>query len=423
MGSKRIALLTVGTRGDVQPFAALGLGLKSAGYEVLLAAPANFRSWIERLGLAYAEGMGDFRDFMADPRVKRIIDSGPLSNLGQKFSLGREFYEKTARKAFAAAEHADAIIFHPKMSFAIDIAEARRVPIIMAALQPFTSTRAFPFLAITRHSLGGTLNKATYAILRATRLSLAGVENKLREELLDLPPVSRFSNHLNLNGQPIPVIYGFSKHVQPRPHDWPAQVHIAGYWFLQDPNAVSWQPNDELARFLASGKPPIYIGFGSMPVSCPTKVAGLLAKSLEETDLRAVIARGWGGLGEADILSDRVHLIDSAPHQHLFPHMAGVVHHGGAGTTAAGLRAGRPTLVCPFMVDQPYWGGRIEALGAGPAPLHIKQWRDDRMSDALHALTTITDYRRAALAVAQLLQSEDGVARAVELVKTIVGNP
>lgn len=165
MSLRRIALLTKGTRGDIQPFAALGLGLRSVGYTVRLGALSNFASLVESFGLKFAECMGDFQEFILEPRVRDIIDAPPFARIREKLSMGREFYELPARRAYDAAQDGDVIIFHPKMAFATHIAEARECSAILAALQPLKAAREFPICTISFCSLGKFLNKASYLLI------------------------------------------------------------------------------------------------------------------------------------------------------------------------------------------------------------------------------------------------------------------
>ncbi len=167
-----------------------------------------------------------------------------------------------------------------------------------------------------------------------------------------------------------PVIYGFSPSVVQKPPDWGDHVEITGYWFLD--RQPGWQPPADLADFLAAGAPPVYIGFGSMSTRKPQETTELVLRALSRDRQRGLLLTGWGGLSEID-LPDYVFKIEFAPHDWLFPQMAAVVHHGGAGTTAAGLRAGIPTIIVPHFIDQPFWGQRVADLGAGPQPIPRRQ--------------------------------------------------
>ena len=163
-----------------------------------------------------------------------------------------------------------------------------------------------------------------------------------------------------------PILYGYSPAVIPPPADWGADIHVTGYWFL-DP-AEDWTPDAALTDFLAAGPPPVYVGFGSMSSRNPEATANLILDALARTGQRGIIHAGWGGLQRTDLPAS-VMMVDGVPFAWLFPRVAAVVHHGGAGTTSAGLRAGVPSVVVPFFGDQPFWAQRVADLGVGPAPI------------------------------------------------------
>jgi sterol 3beta-glucosyltransferase len=207
----------------------------------------------------------------------------------------------------------------------------------------------------------------------------------------------------------VPLLYGFSPHVVPRPADWPPNHHVTGYWFL-DPDD-GWQPPADLAAFLAAGPPPVYIGFGSMANRDPAEAAQIMLDALAQSGQRGVIASGWGGLTPSD-LPDRVHMLSSIPHSWLFPRMAAVVHHGGAGTTAAGLRAGVPSIIVPFFGDQPFWGRRVAELGVGPVPIPRRKLTASALADAITRAVTDPAMRARAAALGEQIRAEDGIAAA-----------
>jgi UDP:flavonoid glycosyltransferase YjiC (YdhE family) len=236
------------------------------------------------------------------------------------------------------------------------------------------------------------------------------VLNQARAEALDLPPM-RFLGPIAETLRPDPHIYGFSPRVIPRPPDWSANHHISGFWFLDDPD---YRPSSDLMDFLESGPPPVYIGFGSMHDRDAAELTELVLQALDRAGQRGVLHTGWGAL-EKVRRTERVYPVGSVPHEWLFPRMAAIVHHGGAGTTGAALRAGIPSLVVPFAADQPFWGRRTAELGVGPRPIARKRLSVERLADALRVAVTDLDMRQRARELGSQLQTEDGVARAVEL--------
>ena len=200
----------------------------------------------------------------------------------------------------------------------------------------------------------------------------------------------------------------------PRPPDWPEHVRISGSWFLD--GEETWAPSAELAGFLDAGPPPVYVGFGSMSGQAPGQLVDTVVEALRRTGRRGLLATGWGGLRPGDLPAS-VHVVDEAPHDWLFPRMEAVVHHGGAGTTAAGLRAGRPTVVCPFSMDQPFWGRRVHEAGAGPQPVFQKHLTAPALATAIREATETPSIQRAAEALGRRIRSENGVQRAVDLIE------
>jgi sterol 3beta-glucosyltransferase len=208
-----------------------------------------------------------------------------------------------------------------------------------------------------------------------------------------------------------PMVGAYSRHVIPRPADWPGSVCVAGYFFLEEP--TGWQPPGELSEFLEAGDPPVYVGFGSMAGDDPWRACELVLEAIAESGRRGLILSGWGGLKAADVPDD-VFVLDSAPHGWLFPRMAAVVHHGGAGTTAEGVRAGLPSVILPFAFDQAFWGARLRAMGVGPSPIPQKRLSPAKLAEAIRIATGDTAMRRRADALGRAVREERGVDTAVE---------
>jgi len=211
-----------------------------------------------------------------------------------------------------------------------------------------------------------------------------------------------------------PLLGAYSPTVIPHPPDWPDSVHVTGYFFLDA--QADWQPPAELEAFLDSGNPPVYIGFGSMAGRNPEHFAAIVLEALAKSGQRGVLLTGWGGM-HAMSVPDNVFVVDSALHSWLFPRMAAVVHHGGAGTTAEGLRAGVPSMIVPFIVDQPFWGKRVKALGVGPEPIPRNKLTADRLAHAIRVAVTYPEMKQRAAALGEAIRAEDGVGNAVNIVK------
>ena len=212
----------------------------------------------------------------------------------------------------------------------------------------------------------------------------------------------------------MPIVYGFSPNLLPRPEDWGEWLQVSGHWFSEVP--PTWQPPQELQKFLEAGKPPLYVGFGSMVDEQIKRATPMLLSALQQTGQRAILSGGWGGLGAGD-LPETILRIGSVPHEWLFPHVSAVVHHGGAGTTATGLRHGKPSVIVPFFADQPFWGRRVYQLGVGPKPVAFTRLTTGKLTQAIDKAVNDPGMRIKAENLGQKLQAEDGVGKAVGFIK------
>jgi UDP:flavonoid glycosyltransferase YjiC (YdhE family) len=212
------------------------------------------------------------------------------------------------------------------------------------------------------------------------------------------------------------LLYGYSAHVLPRPTDWGDFIHVTGYWFLEPP--AGWQPPSDLVQFLEAGPPPVYIGFGSMFSRDPEATADLAIQALARSGQRGVLYGGWGGLKKAQ-LPETVFMADALPHSWLFPRMAAIVHHGGAGTTAAALRSGIPSIVTPFFGDQPFWGQRVAALGAGPQPIPRRRLTVDSLAKAIQIARTDEKMHKRAADLGERIRAERGIEQAASLIEQV----
>ncbi len=417
----KIAIITAGSRGDVQPFVALGLGLKKAGYHVTICTHSSFESFIRGYGLDYAFMNDEMICFLVSDQGHEAVESaeGAFGWLKTAAAVSKQFKPIMRRmldEEWRAAQGSDLIIYHPKAAGGYDIAEKLDVPLITSIPLPLlTPTRAFPCVLFSRVKLGGCFNRLSYSFLRYAGIMYGGLINRWRKEVLDLPPRRVTAGTLvRSNGRLVPVMYSYSPHVVPRPDDWPETTVATGYWFLDQEEG--WEPLDELVDFLAAGSPPVYIGFGSIAGKNPAKFTAIITKALSVTGQRGIIASGWGGLGTS-ALPENVFMIEEAPHDWLLPRVAAVVHHGGAGTTAAGLRAGKPTIICPFFGDQPFWGSRVAALGVGPKPIPQKKLTAENLALGIRLAVTDGDMQRRAAELGGKIRMEDGVGCAVQFIE------
>jgi UDP:flavonoid glycosyltransferase YjiC (YdhE family) len=322
--------------------------------------------------------------------------------------------------AFAACQGVDAILCLGVLSaFGQAIAAALRIPILHLEPTPLLPARSFaaPSWPVQR-DLGGLHNHLSgLVMLQVVWLWYRPFVNDFRK-WLGLPPCSAAGFYRALRSTP--MLGAYSPAIIPRPADWPEHFHVLGYFFL-DPQK-NWQPPAGLMAFLDAGDPPVYIGFGSMSGRRPEQLASLALEALALSGQRGLLLTGWGGLRAMKTPKD-VFVLDSAPHGWLFPRMRAVVHHGGAGTTAEGLRAGVPTLILPFAFDQPFWGARVKALGLGPAPIPQKQLTAGRLAHAIRQAASDSAMQDRARQVGAAIRLENGPANAVEIVRKYLGAP
>lgn len=410
----RILITAFGTRGDVQPYVALGGALRDRGHTVTLAVPDGFREMVDGAGLALHPAGSRMLAMLQQvmPELSGARDA--LRTLGVMREAMREHLDE--QWAAATATEPDLVVHHPKCLAGPHLAEAVGARGVLSLPLPFyTPTRAFPIPFLGGTSLGGRGNRASYAFTRVTGLMYGGMINDFRRRL-GLGPARRLADPLRgPDGAPVPVLYPYSRHVVPVPPDFPPTAHVTGYWFLaHDP---AWRPDPRLTDFLAAGPPPVYVGFGSMGFGKGADQRGAaVLRALRANRVRGIVATGWGGLSAGDAPSDDVLVVDAVPHDWLFDRVAAVVHHGGAGSTAAALRAGKPSLICPFLGDQPFWGARVHRIGAGPRPLPARRLATG-LTDRLADLLRDDGYRHRAGEVGAAIRDEDGLAAGVAVLE------
>lgn len=413
----RIAVLTLGTRGDVEPFAAVAAALAARGHRVRFAAGPEFAEAAAAVGLDFAPLGLDLKALLTDAAGQGRL--GSLAGVVRMARAMRPAIAQTLDAALAAADDAEVILHHPKVLAAPHIAERTGARALVAlALPALAPTAAFPspILPVPARLAGwGRLNRCSHRLAGGLPHRLYGrMIDRWRARRLGLPPAAdRGTDMLHVGGRPMARLGAFSRALVPRPADWGPHDHVTGCWFGAE--AARWAPPPELLRFLAAGRPPVYVGFGSMVAGDGVARARMVIDALARAGQRGVLATGWGGL-KAEV-APHVAVVAAVPHGWLFPRMAAVVHHGGSGTTHMGLRHGRPTLVCPLLGDQPFWGRRVAALGAGPPPIPLRRLTAERLAAAITDLCGRPGYRRRAEELGRAIRSEDGVAEAVRLVE------
>jgi UDP:flavonoid glycosyltransferase YjiC (YdhE family) len=296
----------------------------------------------------------------------------------------------------------------------VSVAEYWRMPAVHAFLQPLLASRDFPTPLVPPIVMPGWMNRLQYHLL-AQPMWLAGrpLANRARRDVLGLKamPLRHPYGTAMANGQT--VLMAYSRHLVPPGSEWPQNVHVTGYWFLDA--AEEWTPPGALTRFLDAGPPPVYVGFGSMTLKDPRATLDTVLAAIAKIGCRAVISAGWGGL-RAENLPTNIFAIDEAPHDWLFPRMAAIVHHGGAGTTGASLRAGKPSVVVPFIFDQPFWAWRLNKVGVSPKAIPIGKLTAEKLGNALQEALGGPMQSRAH-DLGEKVRAEDGIGAAVAAIE------
>lgn len=410
-----ITLYALGTRGDVQPMLALAVGLRAAGHAVTFVAGSNFGPSVTAHGMRFAPS-ADMQAMMQSPEgIAWVEEKSPFRQLKHMRHLLNLHADELLDSLIAPAQDADLLLSgFVAEPFAISLSEKFGKPVITAALQPYRPTRsAAASLFAVIPGLDGPHNRWFGQFGLRMLWSVAADTACLLRERLELQPQSRAEA---IRRQIVtPVVHGFSPSVTPQPADWAAHQRVAGYWFLdEDPN---WLPSPALEDFLAAGPPPVYVGFGSMTNSDPAQTFALVRGALREAGQRGVISTGWSGADAGAASDSEVYALEGAPHAWLFPRMSAVVHHGGAGTTAAGLRAGKPTFIIPHMADQPYWGRRVHELGVGAKAVTRHTLTQSVLASRIRQIATGAGMRAKAGALGERIRAEDGIGAAVRLIE------
>lgn len=406
----RILILTAGTQGDVVPFVGLGQRLAGAGHVVTIGATARFRPVVAAAELSFHELPS------TDPREAMASDDREATKAGTTGMLAAtrtasEAMRKPVPAMIDAAREADIVLASTTPSLiAAPIAEAYALPYATLALQPTEPSRRHGPVLLGGRSLGPWLNVAIPR--RFARLGMrmfAGLVRDLRNEL-GLPEEPTIGS--GLAGRP--VLHGISPTIYPRPSDWRAGAEVVGYWWPPSPGP-DWTPDPALAEFLAAGPAPIYVGFGSMGEKQGQRLNEAVTEAIRRTGRRAVVARGWADLS---VEGPDVLMVDEVPHDWLFPRVAAVVHHAGAGTTAAGLRAGVPAVPVPFAWDQPFWARRLHDLGVAPEVVPAKRLTGKRLAAAIERAGS-PEVRPVAADLVRTIGAEDGAGRVLEFVEEL----
>ncbi|RKF61110.1 UDP-glucose,sterol transferase [Erysiphe neolycopersici] len=434
--SLNIVVMVIGSRGDIQPFIKIGKNLQEYGHKVRIATHPAFKKFVQdEIGLEFFSVGGDPAELMAfmvkNPGLIPTMETLKKGEVGRRRDQMAEIFEgfwracindtndekdyanrkmMTGRAPFVA----DAIIANPPSFAHIHCAERLGIPLHLMFTFPYTPTQAFPHplanIKISNVDPGYT-NFISYPLVEMmTWQGLGDLVNNFRVKTLGLEPVSTLWAPGQLYRLKVPYTYLWSPTLVPKPEDWGPEINIVGFVFLD--LASSYEPPEDLLNFINEGSTPIYIGFGSIVVDNPDGFTKMILDAVKLTGVRALVSKGWGNLGGNEA-TDNVFLLENVPHDWLFPRVSAVIHHGGAGTTAAGLKYGKPTIIVPFFGDQQFWGNMIEESGAGASPIPYKDLTLEALADGIRKCLSY-EARESAKKISQSIEAEgDGAASAV----------
>lgn len=427
---KKIIIVAVGTRGDVQPYLALAVELKKRGHEIVLMAPCGFQSFIESNGITYGYMNNFILDMLESPAGKQAMHGGIsffsfIKSAIKLWKDGVRIANETMEDLWKLSQtfSPDLIVYHPKGGYAVDIAEKLEIPCIMASPLPLlVPTVKFPAMGMPDWPLGSAYRRWSYTVVYQGYKSFDKLRAKFRKETLSLPPLPKKRTPISKSdGSPIPVLHAYSSELIPHPEDWPDTSYTTGYWFLEDD--VSDDIPQDLIDFINAGDPPVCVGFGSMSGKDPAKSTRIIIDALRECGLRAVLISSFGGLHwdskSDDSEANDIFHIQSIPHDWLFPRVSMVVHHGGAGTTAATIKAGKPSIVCPFIIDQPFWGRKLAKRGVGTKIIPHKKLTVKKLVKAFNTITSSASYHQKSSQLGERIRLEKGVQKAAEIIEEI----
>lgn len=412
----RISIVAYGTWGDVRPGIALGQALKQAGFDVQIIVTEDFVEWVKDTGLDF-----HLLPINAHDVLKQVsVDAGLLPGIFGNQPIAAALLKAGQDLIAVARSKTDVLIVNEWLiGIASGIAETYHLKLINMAMQPRIKTREHPISSMpvlpVWMPFRGIYNSLTYdAVYFAQWRNYVRIGNSLRQTPLNLPPLSP-SGNLDLLAN-TPSITLISPQIVPHPSDWDHHHYLTGFLFYDD---EGWKPPAELMDFLDSGPAPIYVGFGSLHDPHPTVTTRLILRALELSNQRAVLHSGWAELGQVD-LPENIYRLDYAPHSWLFPRMAAVVHHAGAGTSAAALRAGVPSVPVPHSGDQPFWARTLYQIGAGTRSLAWRRLNADDLAQRITVAVTDTCLRKQTAELGRRIVAEDGAGATVSAIERIL---
>jgi len=417
-----ISILAAGTRGDAQPPAMLCRELAKRGHEVRFIAQAEFANMVEGSDVVLKPLPGDLHAELMGAGTQKFFSEGgnPLAFLRWFYDTAKKFNTQLTPAMVDFTASSDIIIGTGLIDYySYLMSRIHKTRAAHAYMQPAVPTRAFP-CALTNvppFDMPGWANKLEARLYFEMAWLGARQVAKFAHTMLGLPPPSWNNPTMAELNTGQPFLMAYSEAFLPLPNDWPDHVEVTGFWFQDTPS--SWQPPADLVHFIESGSPPIYAGFGSMVMKDPQATVDAVLEAVSANSARAVIAAGWGGLKPKNLPAN-IFAVDAIPHDWLLPQMAAAIHHGGAGTTGASLRAGIPQIVVPFLGDQFFWGLQVEKRGVGPKRIPHSGLAAAKLGAAIQIVLSDSVMRQHAKELGEQVRAENGLERAADIIERTV---
>lgn len=406
----KITILTLGTRGDVQPYAVLGQALAGRGHNVTLSTAKNFKQLVESYQLNFHPIDADYEQILNSEEGKKMLKGNPFAIQRNFTNLISPIIEQSLNEFYSLAQASDLTIYRPKTLANVFTNQLSKLAIKAAVVPAMMETTAFPNPSMSGFKIPEFLYKLSYKI------------NDLKFKILS-KPIKQFHIQNGLDKE-FPVnsdevcLYGISPHFLERPKDWPVNHYLTGFWFS---NLAHTFPED-MEQFIKDGPEPILVTFGSMPL--PKNLSNLIIEAAQKLNQRFLIVKGWGDLDIVELNnSENIKIIEPMPFETLFSSVKAIIHHGGIGTVAECLRAGKPMFICPAVYplgDQYFWGDLACKKGVGVKPVPLSQLKPEIFMKRIKELISNEKLYHNSQELALLIRAENGVENAADLIEAII---
>jgi sterol 3beta-glucosyltransferase len=405
----KIAIITFGTRGDIQPFLNLGFALKYRGHKVTIVTAQNYNVLTNSYGLNFEAINVDVQKIFSSSEGLSLLNANPFIVRKNINKWGSRILLESLNKMYDLALNCDKVIYNDKSM--IDCFKDKFPNKMMKAMlvPSYQPTNEFPNPMLSGFNIPPLLNKTSYKF------------SKLLARLLH-KPIRRFRRTIKLakNDQlnELAVIYGISSIFLSKPKDLPCKSKFTGFWFGNSNEELT----DDLKLFLMQGSPPLLFTFGSMQVKCSFDLQRAIIKIVSLFNINVIIVKGWGFKCTDELEKhSSIKIITEAPFEKLFPYVKAIVHHGGIGTIAECLRAGKPFFTCPILYpigDQYFWGKLSYQKGVAIRPIPMKKLTEEKFVNAINSLITDQSIYAAAKKISTLLKKENGIQNAINEIES-----